>query len=202
MSITNGYATLAQIKNRLNITSTSDDTMLEEAVESASREVDNFCGRRFYADAAATARVFYPVNGCRVLVDDFYDLASLQIAVDNDDDGVYETLLSGGYVLKPLNGVVDGEAGWPYWKIDAVGGLSWPTWSGRPPIQVTAKWGWSAVPKPVYQATLLVATANYKLKDVAFGTAGVGDIGTVTVRDVPAARAKLGKYQRDPVKAA
>ena len=48
MAITNGYATLADVKAALRITDTVDDTLLELAVESASRLVDGYCARVFY----------------------------------------------------------------------------------------------------------------------------------------------------------
>ena len=40
MAITNGYATLAELKAYLGIADTVDDTMLENIIESASRSID------------------------------------------------------------------------------------------------------------------------------------------------------------------
>ena len=56
MAITNGYCSLAEIKAALRIPSadTVDDALLETAVESASRLVDGFAGRNFYANGTAT----------------------------------------------------------------------------------------------------------------------------------------------------
>lgn len=48
MAITNGYATLAEVKSALRITDSVDDTLLEMAVESASRLIDGYAGRFFY----------------------------------------------------------------------------------------------------------------------------------------------------------
>jgi hypothetical protein len=197
------YASLERFKSRLRIDGTDDDDELTEALDSASREIDTFCGRRFYADTAATARTYRPRDTCLAMVDDFWDTAGLIVATD-DGSGSYATTLAlnTGFVVEPLNGVVDGSSGWPYWKLRAVGtGASW-TGSALPSLRVTAKWGWAKIPRPVTQACLIMAQANYKLKDVAFGAAGVGDLGIVTVRQVPAAMTKLAPYQRDPVKAA
>lgn len=215
MSITNGYATLAQLKARLGITGTSEDTLLEEAVQSASREIDKFCRRRFYKDTNATARV-YDLNhdlgildSCLAIVDDFWDTTGLIVKTDTGGDGSYATTwTTSDYQLAPLNGIVEGESGWPYWKIQAVRSLWFPSWPyrgvplarrGPAPLQVTAKWGWTAVPDPVYQACLIIATANYKLKDAAFGAVGIGDLGVVTVTQVPAAMNKLKPYVRDAI---
>lgn len=204
MTITNGYATLAQIKNRLDMTDTvpTRDEMLEEAIESASREIDKYCHRRFYLDADASTRVYYTTKSERAEVDDFYTTTGLIIKTDTAGNGTYATNWSASdYELQPLNGVVDGESGWPFWKLKAVGGQSFITDTYRRPaqLQVTAKWGWAAIPDPVYQACLIMGVANFKLKDAAFGTIGIGEVGMVTVRQVPAAEAKLKKYRRDPV---
>lgn len=40
MTITNGYATLADVKAAFRIQDTVDDTLLELSIESASREID------------------------------------------------------------------------------------------------------------------------------------------------------------------
>jgi hypothetical protein len=197
------YASLERFRSRLRIDGTDDDEELTEALDSASREIDAFCGRRFYADTAATARTYRPRDAGLAQVDDFWDTTGLIVATD-DGSGTYATTLTlnTGFVVEPLNGVVDGSSGWPYWKLRAVGTSAAWTGSALPSLRVTAKWGWARIPRPVTQACLIMAQANYKLKDVAFGAAGVGDLGIVTVRQVPAAMTKLAPYQRDPVKAA
>ena len=50
MAITNGYATLAQVKAALRIPAddTVDDTLLEMAIESGSRAIDGYTNRSFY----------------------------------------------------------------------------------------------------------------------------------------------------------
>jgi hypothetical protein len=196
------YASLERFKSRLRIDSTDDDDELLEALDSASREIDLFCGRRFYADTAATARRYRPRDTCLALVDDLYDTTGLIVAAD-DGSGSYATTLTlnTDFVLEPLDGVVDGSSGWPYWKIRTVS-ATLRTGSVLPSLRVTAKWGWAKIPRPVTQACLIMAQANYRLKDVSFGAAGVGDLGIVTVRQVPAAMTKLAPFQRDPVKAA
>jgi hypothetical protein len=197
------YASLERFKNRLGITASDGDDELTEALDSASREIDTFCGRRFYADTAATARRFRLRDACTAVIDDVWDTTGLIVATD-DGSGIYATtlVLDTDFILEPLEGVVDGSSGWPYWQIRLLGGRRFYSYTNRPPLRVTAKWGWSKIPRPVTQACLIMAQANYKLKDVAFGAAGIGDLGIVTVRQVPAAMTKLAPYVRDPVRAA
>ena len=53
MAITNGYATLAEIKGYMSISDNTDNDLLENLVESASRSIDLIANRRFYLDATA-----------------------------------------------------------------------------------------------------------------------------------------------------
>ena len=54
MAITNGYATLAQVKAALRITDNTDDTLIEGSVEAASRLIDGYTLRNFYSVGTAT----------------------------------------------------------------------------------------------------------------------------------------------------
>lgn len=198
---TTTYATRAELKARMSITQTTWDTAIDDALESVSREIDGYCGKRkFWLDDTVSARIYYPDQAGFTEVDDIATTTGLVIKTDTAGDGTYVTTwASTDYELQPLNGIVDGEAGWPYWQIKAVGNYRFPMCATRAPLQVTAKWGWAAVPAPVKQACLILAEATFKAKDAAFGVAGFDGIGVVRVRDNPMAAAKLRKYRRDPV---
>jgi hypothetical protein len=47
VAITDGYATLADVKAALRITDNVDDSLLEISIEAASREIDGFTERVF-----------------------------------------------------------------------------------------------------------------------------------------------------------
>jgi hypothetical protein len=51
MAISNGYATLADVKAALRIptSDTQDDFLLELSIEAASRQIDGFCERVFHS---------------------------------------------------------------------------------------------------------------------------------------------------------
>ena len=69
MTITNGYATLAEVKREAAIESLDvvDDAVLEQCIEDASRLIDGHCGgRQFYA-AAASYQYDAPRDGDRTL---------------------------------------------------------------------------------------------------------------------------------------
>lgn len=207
MAISNGYCTLNEIKARAGIglagTDTVDDTMLELAVEAASREIDQWCRRRFWLDGSTSART-YRVPGRRslhpddvVYVHDFTPATAPTIVSDDDDDGTFETTWVSGtdYVLEPLN-ADEFESG-AKWMIRLVGSRTLrPVSSGRPQLQVTAKWGWPAVPTAVKQACMIVAFDLFKSKDAPFGVAGTNDFGVLRIKDNPQAEALLAPYRR------
>ena len=52
-------------------------------------------------------------------------------------------------------------------------------------VQVTAKWGWAAVPTDVKNACRRLAQMRYKSKNAPFGVAGVGDMGAIHIKAEP-----------------
>jgi Phage gp6-like head-tail connector protein len=205
MALGDPYATLAELKTRLGITDTTDDTRLSDALNTASRGIEKYCRRQFNKQTGATARVFYPCGEYLAKPDDFWTTASLVVATDQDNDGTFEiTWASTDYQLEPLNGIVDGESGWPYWRIRSVLGRMYPVFYGGPgprraSLQVTAQWGWTAVPSPVHEACLVLAEDTFKLASAPFGVAGFGELGVMRVGDNQRVTAMLAPYRRDVV---
>lgn len=200
MALGDSYATLAELKTYANATKDTYDTLLTDALEAASRAVEQACNRQFNDAGSATARVYYPDHSCLVRPDDFHTTTGLVVKTDTGNDGTFETTWAAAdFEVRPLNGVVSGQAGWPYNQIWSDGSLLFPTGARRAPVEVTARWGWAAVPKPIKQATLIIAEELYKLKDAPFGVAGNGTYGEIRVRDNPMAMKKLMPYVINPV---
>jgi hypothetical protein len=195
------YVTQAQLKTRLGIGDTDDDTPISEAVNAASRWIEKFCGRQFNKTTTASARVYPPETLHLAFVDDFHTTTDLVIKTDTGDDGTFETTwATTDYQLEPLNGIVDGEQGWPYYRIRTrrSGANYFPVCSGAS-LQVTAQWGWTAVPAGVLSAAYLLAADALALKDARFGVAGMGDFGPWRVRENHRAEALLQPYVRHPL---
>lgn len=182
MTITNGYCTLADLKAVLRITDSVDDTMLEARISEASRVIDQHCDRRFYADISASARLFTSLDGAQVFVDDISTTTGLVIKTDSAGDGTYATTLtSSQYQLEPLNCLSKGD---PVRRIVAVTAGTFPTTIAPAAVQVTAKWGWPAVPDPVKSACVILAGRLVKRGDSLLGVAGFGDLGSISVRAI------------------
>ncbi len=196
MALGDTYVTLLELKDRLGDIGNEDDDVLQGALNAASRGIEKFTGRQFNDAGTATARVYRPDTHNRVQVDDFHTTTGLIVATDEGDTGVFgSTWTAGQYELTPLNGIVDGETGWPYSKIRAVSDRYFPC-GRRATVQVTARWGWATAPAAVKEACLISAVEIFKLKDAPFGVGGYTDFGIMRVRDNPFVARMLAPYQR------
>lgn len=177
MAITNGYATLADVKNSLKITDNMDDSLLEIAIESASRLIDGYTGRYFYNGGTAT-RNYAATDSWITFIDDLQSLSEL--ATTNEVGDTYTVWTSNDYQLEPLNGISNGLTQ-PYTSIRAVKQYVFPFLGDRALVKVTGVWGWASVPTAVKQATILQAARIFKRNDSPLGVAGFGDMGVVRV---------------------
>jgi hypothetical protein len=196
MAITNGYATLTQIKGYMSISDNTDNDLLEDLIESASRSIDRIANRRFYLDATASARLYRAYSDIFVYVDDLGSTTDLVVKTDSNGNGTYsKTLtLNQDYILDPLTAP---SLSRPYTQLTMVSNTeSWPIFPGltqnglRPGVQVTARWGWPSVPDDINMACLILTADLYKRKDAPGGILGLGDLGVVRMsplgRDVTA----------------
>lgn len=196
MTVTNGYCTLAQVRLALGGTysasDTGDDPMIELAIESASRDIDDELGFRIWQDTTVATRTFFAESPLLV---DLYEqpddsmkagistVTGLIVKTDDDGDGTFETTLTiaTDFQLEPVNAATNSPVE-PYTSIRAVGDHAFPRLSnGRPGVQVTAKFGFPAVPKWAESACLVQAIHLFKAKDAAFGIASLGDMGGMRV---------------------
>jgi hypothetical protein len=194
------YASVAELRARFRLEDADDDEMLTKAIRAASRHIDDMCNRRFYADSTATARIYYPRDCYRVDVDDLWTTTGLVVKLDDGTNTFPTTVAAADYQLEPLNGVVSGASGWPYDRIRLiVANVGWPSyWNRRASVQVTAKWGWAAVPAPVRDACLVESAELFRTKDAPFGIR-TGDFGAIRVRPNPKVDELITAYKRNAV---
>lgn len=190
------YITADELRAFVGAVSSTIEPMLAEACQSASAEVDAYCGRTFRTGTEAAARRYRVVAPTYLIIDDAWDVES--VATDTTDDGTFDTTWSANdYELEPINGVVGGVPGWPATKLSAVGSLYFPVNDVRTTVEVTAKWGWAALPDPVRMATLLLAAETLKAREAPFGVAGIDAMGAVVrVRQNALVAAKLNPFRR------
>jgi hypothetical protein len=185
MTITNGYATRNQVKAALRIgtADTIDDDLIDNCVGAASRLIDGYCNRRFWSAGTAT-HVYQAEDSFYCSIDDIAGTA-ITLRTSSFADGNFDvTWTATDYQLEPLNGNLDGLT-WSYDKIRAIGDYLFPTvnanYGEQALVQVTAVFGWPAVPEPVTQATIIQASRIFKRYDSPLGVAGFGDLGAIRV---------------------
>ena len=184
MAISNGYATLADVKAAARVTDTFDDGLFEVAIESASRDIDAYCERVFY-NAGSLTRVYIPADIYRLETDDLVSVTTIK-SDTNGDGGFNETWAAADYQLEPLNGIAGGIVT-PYTRIRAVGDFLWPVYeprdinAGQASVEITGVFGFASIPMAIKQATILASLRAYKRYESPTGVLGFSDVGVVRI---------------------
>lgn len=175
------YVTAPELKAflRIDTADTVDDAQLAFAITAASRAVDRTTNRQFGQVAAPEARLYTPRYDCSrlgstwptgrwlVQIDDLMDAAGLTVTTAAGTVTLF--------VKEPVNAVVTGKP-WTRLVIDPASATV-PKGTDNE-VTVTGKFGWSAVPPTIKQATLLQASRLFKRRDAPFGVAGSPDAGS------------------------
>lgn len=177
MAITNGYVTLAELKVWLEITADTYNAQLENAIEGASRWIDNRCNRYFWADDGAT-KYYNRLDRDIVITDDIRSVTTLK--TDEDGDRVYETTWAvSDYDLMPFQQ----QNGFPYTRIEITpnGNNYFPRYSKA--IQIVGDFGWESVPADVIEACYIQSSRFFLRKDSPWAVAGTSNLGEVRLID-------------------
>jgi hypothetical protein len=179
------YCPIEALKSRIGLAEshTTADFELHAACFSASRWVEQYCDRVFYR-TTSQARTFEPADWRCLTLGAFNDLVSVtSLKTDTAGDGTYATTwASTDYQLLPYNPAAAPEQR-PYDELRAIASNTFPWWSNwstrrRDTVQITGIWGWPKVPLAVKQATAILATDIFALKDAPFGAEGHADFVT------------------------
>jgi len=174
MSWAPDYVTALELKSLLRIDAGDlvDDAQLGLVVTAASRAVDLTTHRQFGQVAAPESRLYTPrwdESRCRwvIQIDDLMDVTGFTL---NITAGAI-TL----YTLEPLNAPQRGK---PYTRA-VVSKTSTILPKGEiGEVTGVGKWGWSAVPATVKEATLIQGSRFNKRRDAPFGVAGSPESGS------------------------
>jgi hypothetical protein len=179
------YAQADDLKAYERIDDTVDDAQIALAITAASRAVDRHCNRQFGAVAAPEER-WYTAHWDR------FERAYV-IPVDDlqTETGLSSTVLD-SFTVGPKNAVAKGKA-WTRLVTASV-----PTCDPEG-IAVTGTWGWTDVPTPIVQATLLQASRFLARRQAPFGVAGSPELGSemrLLAKVDPDVAVALGPYMR------
>jgi len=208
MATTNAYATLTQLRSHLGYQhdAIGDDAQLELALNAASRQIDGYCGRRFWQDSTLQVREFEAEEWDELEVPvGISTTTGLVVKVDYADNGTFGTTLTLGtdFLLEPRNATAETPV-WPYCELEIITSSSnyFPRSAyNRNLVQITAKFGWPAVPDDVTQACLIQAAQLAEAKLAVFGAVALGDSAARSLRASlnPMAAALVSPFQRPPV---
>ena len=186
MTITNGYATLAEFKAYCDITTTdaADDAVLEDMIEAASRVIDNTTRRRFYA--STETKYFDATSDGLIYVDDLLTVTTLT-------NGASGALTTADYWLLPANDT-------PKWAVQLrpSKGIAWDAdaaGDAQNAVTIAGSWGYSSTaPDDIKQACLMIANA-YRQKRTGQGVDGTAQITSAGVvieaGDIPRDAARI-----------
>lgn len=190
------YIDVETLKAVLQVSTDRQDDALQVAITASSRQIDNWYGDQFWTSGALEDRVLRPDTAVDVRPGVFATSVGLVVKTDEDSDGVFETTWDvsewQAEASLPL-------FGYPFDQIIAVGSRFFPApkyrhsrycwdtawgrnyyndagvWGGnrRARVQVTAQWGWAAVPAEVTQACQILSIDHWKSKDLTNGSAGI-----------------------------
>lgn len=183
------YCTSAELKNYLSLTDVerpADDLFIGLWITTASRNVDDFCGRQFGQVATEETRTYTAVwdrhEGVAIAeIDDLMNTDNLTV-IDADAAVVSD------YTLLPANSPQKGK---PYERISV------PS-SGT--YTLDGLWGWDAVPSSAKVGLLLQAARLDARRDSPFGVAGSPTDGSeirLLAQLDPDFRTSLKPFRRD-----
>lgn len=168
MTITNGYATLAEMKRELAVESLEilDDEVLSDIITDASRALDNYCDRRFYS-YTGTRYFDVPDPVSREL---WLDEDLLGVSAASNGDGT--ALAAGDYYTWPRNSI--NKAAVVLKEGGSVAWVSASTGNSEAVIGIAASWGYvdraasdaqsAQIVRNTHRACLITAGAFYRLR--------------------------------------
>jgi hypothetical protein len=189
------YVTLEDLRGYLDIDVTTDDYLLQEALESAESYIDDQTNRHF---EAATDTRYYDASARdrwdRRLLNLFNDeLLTITTLTNGDADST--AIAAANYWLVPRN------EGPPYHGILLKTNIDdyWQ-WDTDYWVSVAGTWGYSATPPAdIKQATLTLAAYLYRAKDSqVFETTAIVESGAIAIpQGIPATVDRIIKrYKR------
>ena len=197
LGVTNGYCTLAEIKQYAVPDGGSDaldDGIIGNLVNTASRYIDGYTGRTFYARAAETRYFSIPEDNLLMFDDDL-----ISIDVDGFHNGNADHIAATEYNLLPKNtspkyALELKDSASTIWSQDTNGNDDYV-------LSITGSWGYaSTAPEDIKAACLMLAASLYKRRfgENLSATSTITAAGVlISPQDIPLATTLiLNRYRR------
>ena len=181
---------VATFKTWKRVEVSTDDTVIQAAIDSAEEAINQHCNRTFAPAGSATARVFAS-GSARSSVIEIHDCTTVTSVSDAGN-----TLAASAYQLEPLNGRTSAGEATPYTRIRLLAGAYWSNFYGEATVSVTATWGWSTLPARYTEATKILTADLLDNRDIRNGVIGFTDYAGIRVRENPVVSSLLAKLVR------
>lgn len=175
MAVTDPLAQVSDYYSVFPNSGSDNETELLSQLTAVSRYIEHECGQQFTKDAAAVARVFMGDGSNQLWLGENLAATPTLVKIDQDNDGTYETTVS-TIELWPYN-AAQGATASPWRRIDLPPWGTYTSWPKGSRIQVTAQWGWPAVPAAVRQACIHL-TAILRIESPR-ATSSIDEMGRV-----------------------
>lgn len=172
------YAAVAELRDRIGVSSTRDDPKLAAAIQAAEAQIDRYTGRNFdLNDTDNATRSFRPRSAHYCEIDDAIGVAGVEYSTS----GAAGTFTA--YTLTDLV-LLTAQLGGSVERLEHDMG-TFPVGRGcwiR--VTPTGGWGWADVPAEVHEATLLQAAKLVKRADAPEGLLGFDGTGVAVLTPV------------------
>jgi len=158
------YCTLDEVKAALRETTETDDALIEQAINAASRAIEQVTGHTYYATSATRYYRNASIYGQMLLLD--ADLLAVTTLTNGDAVVIGSTY----YWLLPRNDP-------PYRGIQLKSTTFWNLSTADAEVSIAGSWGSASTPPAnVRSACVLMAERLYRRRDAPFGIVGGSDV--------------------------
>jgi len=207
MSSATRYASIAELRQRLDPTGAETYTATEDAVHGAildavSQAIGAWCQDAFYLTATGTVRYLTAEWPDLLVVPSLVSIDTGGLVTDDNGTGTYGTTwATTDYILWPDNAAALDPAQ-PYTEIhvdrrDTGAGYTFPT-GGQRGVRITGAWGWPAVPPVVKEVCLLETLRLLQQSQGPSGVIASEALGQFVIQPElhPTSRIMLWPYRR------
>jgi hypothetical protein len=173
--ITNGYATLAEFKAYIlprgggAVTAdVADDAVIEDLIEAASRDIDKFCARQFWAESSDSTAYYTPEASDILFILDYASITS--VSTDDTADRTWATTLDpADFDELPFNHTAEGL---PITRLEIapLSSEGFPIVSKG--VKIVGKRGWPSVPDDIKSACLEITMERWMNRSGQTSVAG------------------------------
>jgi hypothetical protein len=198
MAIVNGLITAAEYAQFSGYPYPTDPTKILEtdlSITMASRDIEQWTGREFHT-TASSVRFFDSMDARTVNIDDCSAVSLVR--ADFGMDGTYAMTVT-AYQLLPVGGrtPVLGSVAYTKLRGTLLAGATFPINTIRlGSVEVTATWGWAAVPDLIKHATAIYAQDLLRDSQAGFGGLQVSDLGIINSRIPQRVKDIIAPYRR------